>query len=372
MEVYGKDLMAFMDSWAPQSLAEPWDHPGLQAGNPDKPVRKVMAALDVTKAGTAYAAAHHVDMIISHHPFLFKGMKTVDLRTEKGQILAELLGHGILAFAAHTNLDTAEGGVNDTLAAAIGLSHCEGLVPVREEEMEKIVVYVPSSHAAAVRKAMEEAGAGVIGAYRGCSFSAGGTGRFIPEEEAHPFLGTAGKEEEAPEERIETCCLAGDRERILAAVRKAHPYEEPVCDVYALKQGSRWDRMGRIGLLEKEMDPWDAARYIQKKLGIPQVKLAGPVDHPVRKVAVLGGAGTQFAPLAKKAGADLYLTGDVKYHEAQDAAALGLLVMDGGHFYTERVIIPEIARRLRETAEKEHWDLEVLEDPTASDVFMYR
>lgn len=372
MEVYGRDLMALMDAWAPQSLAESWDHPGLQAGNPDKSVRKVMAALDVTKENAAYAAAHHVDMIISHHPFLFKGLKTVDLRTEKGQILAELLCHGILAFAAHTNLDTAEGGVNDRLAAAIGLTGCEGLVPVKEEALEKIVVYVPASHSAAVRQSMEEAGAGIIGAYRGCSFSAAGIGRFTPERGAHPFLGKAGTEEAAEEERIETCCYAGETERILAAVRRVHPYEEPVCDVYPLARGGRWDRMGRTGYLEKEMDPWEAAQYIKEKLGLPVIKLAGPTDHPVRKVAVLGGAGIEFAALAKKAGADLYLTGDVKYHEAQDAAAMGLLVMDGGHFYTERVIIPEIARRIREKAEAAQWDLEVIEDPAASDIFMYR
>lgn len=371
MEVYGRELMALMDAWAPQSLAESWDHPGLQAGNPDKPVRKVMVALDVTMENIAYATAHHVDMIISHHPFLFKGLKTVDLRTQRGQILAELLGNGILAFAAHTNLDVAEGGVNDSLAAVIGLTNCEGLIPVNEEALEKIVVYVPASYSTAVRQAMEEAGAGIIGAYRGCSFSAAGIGRFTPKIGAHPFLGKAGTEEEVEEERVETCCYAGETERILAVVRKVHPYEEPVCDVYSLDSGSRWNRMGRIGYLEKEMDPWEAAQYIKGKLGLPVIKLAGPLDHPVRKVAVLGGAGIEFAALAKKAGADLYLTGDVKYHEAQDAAAMGLLVMDGGHFYTERVIIPEIARRIREKAKAAQWDLEVIEDSAASDVFIY-
>lgn len=372
MEVYARDLMALMDEWAPPRLAESWDHPGLQAGDPDQPVRKVLTALDVTRANTAWAKAHGVDMIISHHPFLFKGMKTIDLRTEKGKILSDLLTARICTFAAHTNLDTARGGVNDVLAAALGLTGSTGLVPVMEDKMAVITVYVPPSHGEAVRRAMAEAGAGVMGAYSGCSFTSCGTGRFLPGDGAHPFLGEAGHEEAAKEERIETFCHVSEVKAVLAAVRAVHPYEETVCHVHSLDGTGRLEMMGRVGFLPHPMPAWDAAEYIREKLGIPVIKLAGPADHIVQKVAVLGGAGIEFAPLAKAAGADLYLTGDVKYHEAQDAAALGLLVMDGGHFYTERVIIREIARRIRMKAASSGWDLEVIEDPSAADIFMYR
>lgn len=371
MEIRAKDIMQLMDAWAPPALAESWDHPGLQAGDPEQPVHALLVSLDLTRANLDYALSHGIDMIVSHHPFLFKGMKTIDLRTEKGRMLADLLSHSICAFAAHTNLDTAQEGVNDALAEALGLRNCTGLVPVHQKKTYKLVVYVPASHADAVRRAAVEAGAGAVGAYTHCSFSSTGTGRFLPGTEAHPFLGRAGQEETAEEVRIETFLGEDQIEAVEAAIRAVHPYETPVWDLYELAGGGPWDMMGRVGDLPRPMSGQEAVLYIRDRLGMPVIRCAGDREKTVRRAAVLGGAGAEFMGLARKAGADLYLTGDVKYHEAQEAAAMGLLLVDGGHFHTEKVIIPRMASKIRQAAAEKGWDLTVVEDPAAEDVFSY-
>ena len=371
MPVQVKDIIDLMDAWAPRRLAEKWDNPGLQVGNRAADVRRVLVSLDLTLANIRWAAAHDVQMIVSHHPFFFHGLKCLDTETERGQMIAALLASGITAFAAHTNLDTAQGGVNDALAEALGLSDCAGLVPVTEEALCKLIVYVPKSHADAVREALKASGAGFIGAYSGCSFVASGTGYFTAEEGTHPFLGTVGAEEAAEEVRIETCAYEGNLPAVVAAMLAVHPYEEPVYDVIRLAQSGKKEMMGRVGFLSKEMSGAEAVSYIKEKLGMPVIRFAGDEKKRVRRVAVLGGAGAEFADLAQKAGADLYLTGDVRYHEAQEAAGKGLILVDGGHFYTERVIVPKLAARLRETATEKGWTLDVVEDPVAADSFSY-
>lgn len=372
MEITAKTLMDFMEEWAPQSLAERWDHPGLQAGDPARPVRKVLVSLDLTKENARYAAENGVDMVISHHPFLFRALQKVDLSTEKGKILALCLSRGICAFAAHTNLDTAAGGVNDALADVLELKNRRGLVPIHEKRLFKFIVFVPALQEDEVRRAIADAGAGSLGAYSRCSFSSRGIGRFLPGVDAHPFLGKPLEEETAEEVRIEAVVREEKISAVLSAMRAAHPYEEPAYDLYPMACGGVWDMMGRVGELPREMAGLEAVDYIKEKLGLPVAKFAGNPDRRVKTVAVLGGAGVEFASMAAKAGADLYLTGDVKYHEAQDAAAEGLLVVDGGHYYTERVVVPVIAKRLREAAEKHGWEITVIEDPVGKDIFEYR
>ncbi len=371
MPVQVKDIIELMDTWAPRRLAEKWDNPGLQVGNLSAEVRRVLVSLDLTLANIRWAAAHDVQMIVSHHPFFFHGLKCLDTETERGQMIAALLADGITAFAAHTNLDTARGGVNDVLAETLALSDCVGLVPVTEEALCKLVVYVPKTHAAVVREALKKAGAGFIGQYSGCSFAAEGTGYFTAEDGAHPFLGKIGAEEAAEEVRIETCAYEKDIPAVTAAMLAVHPYEEAVYDVYRLAQGVKKEMMGRVGNLPREMSGEEAVAYIKEKLGMPVIRFAGDAKKHVRRVAVLGGAGAEFADLAKSAGADLYLTGDVRYHEAQEAAAKDMILVDGGHFYTERVIVPKLAAHLRETAAEKGWELEIVEDPVAGDSFCY-
>lgn len=345
MTIQAKDLISLMNEWAPPELAEAWDHPGLQAGDLETPVTKVMTALDLTEENVDRAAAEGVSMIISHHPFLFKPLHAIDLSTYKGRVIAKLIRHNIVSFAAHTNLDTAEGGVNDALATALGLTDLTGLVPEKADRMMKLVAYVTPIQARTfhfyVKKKYPD-----------------GVKQYYLLDDNDDFTDNA-KMEMSVQESVLPAVVADLKEHCGGVEY----------DVYVLKSGAHHHFMGRIGSLPHPMKGREALSYIKEKLGIPNLRYAGHADSTVKRVAVLGGAGSEFAPLAKAKGADLYLTGDLKYHEAQDAARLPLLIADGGHFYTERVIVPALAARIRKEAEKRGWNLEVLEDSGAEDIF---
>jgi dinuclear metal center YbgI/SA1388 family protein len=371
MEIQAGRIIEVMNQWAPPELAESWDHPGLQIGSAKKKVRKVLVALDVTAENAAYAAEHGVDMIISHHPFLFRALQQIDTDTEKGRTAALLCAGDICVFAAHTNLDSADGGVNDVLADRLELHNRRGLIPVCSRELCKLAVYAPEESAETIRHALDASGAGAAGQYSGCSFSMKGEGRFTPQEGAHPFIGAVRRPETVREVKIETILPESLVSKAVEAMLRVHPYEEPAYDIYRLKnQGRRWS-MGRIGEWEKPLPGPQALAYVRSRLGLSVLRCSGCTDRMVSTVAVLGGAGAEFAEAARKAGADLYVTGDVKYHEAQEAASSGLLLADGGHFGTEKWIIPAMAARLSKEGEKRGWDVRFEEDPTAADIFQY-
>lgn len=345
MKITAQHLISLMNEWAPPSLAEKWDHPGLQVGNSQVPVQKVLISLDLTEENVDRAIRDGVSMIISHHPFLFKGLHELDLSTYKGRVIEKLIKHDILAFAAHTNLDTAEGGVNDALAAALDLKEIRGLVPEKTYPMYKLAAYVTPTAAKAFYYHVKEAYGEDVGHY------------YLLDDE----------DDMTEEAKMEMNVLAPSLPSLLADLKtycgKVH------YDIYPLENGEEREYMGRVGSLPTEMSGIEALQYIKEKLGIPDLRYAGDVERKVKTIAVLGGAGSEFAELAKAKGADLYLTGDLKYHEAQDAARLGLLIADGGHFYTERVIVPTLAKRIREVAKEKGWELEVVEDSDAKDIF---
>ncbi len=345
MQIQAKHIIQWMNEWAPKSLSEKWDHPGLQVGNQEIPVQKVLISLDLTEENVDLAIEEGASMIISHHPFLFKAIHELDLSTYKGRVIEKLIKHDILAFAAHTNLDTARGGVNDALAAALELSHTTGLVPEKEEKMYKLAAYVTPTAAKAFYHHVKESYPGQAGHY------------YLLDDEDN-MTGEAEMEMNVLESALPA--LLKDLKDRCGDVHY---------DIYPLQNGGNQEYMGRIGDLPHVMSGQEALAYIKEKLGIPVLRYAGNRDIEVQKVAVLGGAGSEFAELAKAKGADLYLTGDLKYHEAQDASRLGLLIADGGHFYTERVIVPYLAERLRKAAQEKSWDLEVVEDSEAEDIF---
>ena len=345
MRIQAKDLMNLMEEWAPRALAEKWDHPGLQVGNPNQKGEKVLISLDLTEEAVDFAVEQGISMIISHHPFLFKAFHELDLTTYKGRVIEKLIKNDILAFAAHTNLDTADGGVNDALADSLGLANPEGLVPEKEEPMYKLAVYLrPAVAKAFCRCAKNKYPVGTANYY------------LLPAdddmmEESKLEMNVAG--------HVLPCVL----QELKDYAGDAH------YDVYELQNGKKCEYMGRIGNLPYEMDGKEALRYIKKKLGIPVLRFAGCSDIKVNRMAILGGAGSEFAALARAGGADLYLTGDLKYHEAQDASRLGMLIVDGGHFYTERIIVPALAQRMQKEAEMRGWDLKVIAYESQQDIF---
>ena len=371
MAVTVGEIVNVLMEWAPLSLKESWDNPGLLIGSPDEKVNKVMVTLDVMMDGVDYAVRHGVDLIVSHHPVIFSGIKALRTDTYDGEMYRKLLAHGISVYSAHTNLDSADGGVNDVLARRLGLKEIKGFVPGAEERLYKIAVYVPRDHADAVRQALAKGGAGFTGNYSDCSFSVGGEGRFRPRPGARPFIGTVGKVETVAEVRIETIVPQGRLKETLREVVAAHPSEEPAYDIYPLANEGRRCAMGRVGLWPTPEPAGIVLQKIKRALRRDVLPFVGDVDTMVTKVALLGGAGAGFMKEAKGAGAQLYVTGDIKYHDAQEAVKLGLVAADGGHFGTEYPVVSDLLERLRAAGRERKWNVDCVGDPTSHDMFHY-
>lgn len=369
MAVNAKVIIDAMEKWAPPHLAESWDNVGLQLGSPLQSVRKILVALDVSQQTTEYAQQHHFDMIIAHHPLVFKPIKNLRTDLPQGRLLAALLKADIAVFAAHTNLDITEGGVNDVLAAKLQLAACQPLAVTQRERLFKIVVFVPPAQADAVGRAMGDAGAGHIGQYSHCQFTSAGTGSFLPLPGATPFIGEVGCLEQTAEVRIETIVPERMRSQVLAAMLAAHPYEEVAYDLYPLENSGRAMGLGRIGQLTAPMSLAACVEQVKQALAIPHVRVAGARRECVQTVAVCGGSGASLIGAAAAAGADVLVTGDVKYHEAQAAAEAGIVLLDAGHFATERPVVDAIVQHLRACAAAEDWLVEVTAYPMECDAF---
>ncbi|WP_289001778.1 Nif3-like dinuclear metal center hexameric protein [uncultured Megasphaera sp.] len=369
MSIQLSKIIKVMESFAPPYLAEKWDNPGLLVGSPKQEIRRALVTLDVTKETAAFAAEKGYDLIISHHPVIFS--KLANLRTDRydGQLFQKLLSHNIAVYSAHTNWDSAARGVNDILAETIGLTNIRGLVPVHTEQLYKFAVYVPADYAEAVRTAMGDAGAGFIGGYSHCMFSVAGEGQFKPRAGTHPFIGTVGELEKTPEVRIETIIPASRLNLLLSAMKMAHPYEEPAFDIYPVDNEGTAYYCGRIGTLPQPETARHVLRKIKRALNLQILTYAGNEDLVVKEVALCGGAGASFIADAAAAGAQLYLTGDVKYHEAQDAVKRGMVIADGGHYGTEIISIPVLAQRLQAAAKERDWQVCFQADPTSKDMF---
>lgn len=371
MAVQLQKIIRVMESFAPPVLAEKWDNPGLLVGNPDDEIDSVLLTLDVTMESVDYAVHHNIGLIISHHPVIFNKLAAIRTDTYDGRLLQKLLVHHIAVYSAHTNWDSAEGGVNDILASRIGLIDVSGLVSVTNEQLYKFVVFVPTSHADAVRKALGEAGAGFTGRYSQCMFSSEGEGQFMPLTGTHPFIGEINKLERTGECRIETVIPKSRLALMMSAVRMVHPYEEPSFDIYPLANPGKTYTLGRIGSWPEEEPARIVLRKLKRQLGIQILSYAGNEDTLIHKIAVCGGAGASFLGQAKAAGAELYLTGDVKYHEAQEAVKKGLVIADGGHFGTEIGSMEILTQRLQEAGNKRNWNIEWTKDPTSCDIFKH-
>lgn len=348
MRLNAQKLMRYLEELAPKRLALDWDNVGLQVGSPKAEVNKILVALDVNEDVLAEAAGAGADFIITHHPLFFHPLTAVRTDLRPGTLIAEALAKGIGIYAAHTNLDLAGGGVNDALAKRLELTDVKILQSRGHQALEKITVFVPADFADAVRDALSSAGAGWIGNYSHCTFQTAGTGTFIPREGANPYLGTAGKLERVDEVRLETIVPAHLREQAVRAMLKAHPYEEAAYDLYALANEGEAYGLGRVGKTAKTMTLEEFSSHVKEKLSLRVLRVAGDPRLAVNKVAVCGGNGGDLIQAAVYAGADVLVTGDVKYHQAGDALAMGLAVADAGHDATETVVIPALCSYLQQ------------------------
>lgn len=349
MPVKAQVVISAMETWAPKRLAADWDNVGLQIGNPADDVSGVLVTLDVDEAVLAEAANSGANFVVTHHPVIFKPISHLRGDLPLGRLISKAIAAGIGIYAAHTNLDCARGGVDDILAAALGLAGIEALSATYEEQLVKLVVFVPRDHAHAVREALARAGAGYMGKYSDSAFWAEGTGFFRPREGANPYIGEEGKLEAVEEVRLETILPGELAGRVVKAMLAAHPYEEAAYDLYPLMNGGNSYGLGKIGSLPGEMSLGAVAARVKGALGIGRVRVSGDLEKPIKKVAVCGGSGASLIHKAAFRGADAFITGDIRYHDALEARRLDLAIIDAGHFATELVILPVVAEKLQQT-----------------------
>jgi dinuclear metal center YbgI/SA1388 family protein len=336
---------------APLRLAEDWDNVGLQVGDPNAAVRRVMTCLEVTGPTLAEAKRRKADAIVAHHPLIFRPMKSLLESRPAEQLARGLVEAGLGLVVAHTNLDSARWGTNEVLAEVCGLKPLEPLFAAEGEELLKFTVFTPKGHESAVIDAIARGGGGEIGAYTHCTFRTEGVGTFRGGEGSDPFIGKAGRLEEAGEYRLEAVVPAERREAVLREVLKAHPYEEPAYDFYRLARGPGPDGIGCLAAPAGPVTAEALARGLKRRLKLKSVRISGPADRIVKKIAICTGSGGSFLSRIGGTGAQAYITGEVTYHYGIEAHQRKIAVIELGHYETERIVAAPLAARLAGTAE---------------------
>ncbi|MEX2462421.1 MAG: Nif3-like dinuclear metal center hexameric protein [Paenibacillaceae bacterium] len=341
----GQTVIQLMEQLAPKHYAMPDDKIGLQLGTLNKDIRNVLVALDVTDEVVSEAIRVQADLIIAHHAIVYRPLKHLQTDSPAGKLYEKLIKHDISVYIAHTNLDVADGGVNDMMAGALGLIGLSHLEAVHTEKLKKLVVFIPETHQDQVRHAVFNAGAGGIGHYSHCSFNLSGTGTFLPGEGAEPYIGKPGQFETVSEVRFETILPESIERKVIQAMLKAHPYEEVAYDLYPLDLKGRTFGLGRVGKLVEACSVVELVRQVKEAFSVSTVRVVGDLQRVVRKVAVLGGSGSRYIQASLFAGADVLITGDIDYHSAQDALAAGLVIIDPGH-NVEKIMKQHVAEYL--------------------------
>lgn len=336
-------ITADLDALYPPSLAAQWDNVGLLLGDPAVTVGRILTCLTLTPEVAAEAVEDGFQLVVTHHPILFRGAKRLTSATAEGQTVLALAGHGIAVYSPHTAFDNARGGINDQLAALAGLIDVQPLRRADGPRQYKVVVFVPEVDFAKVSAAMFAAGGGTIGEYRECSFRVGGTGTFFGEAESTPAVGQKGRREEVAEWRLETVCLEGVVDGVIAAARSAHSYEEPAIDVYPLRAEPSSAGAGRVGRLPSPMSLSEFGSKLRAELKCGPIQMVGDPARPIERVALACGAAGEFLTDAIQSGADVFLTGEMRFHDYLAARAAGISLVLPGHYATERFAVEELA-----------------------------
>ncbi|UCC23613.1 MAG: Nif3-like dinuclear metal center hexameric protein [Planctomycetota bacterium] len=344
-----KDIAAEIEKIAPLELAQDWDNVGLLIGDEKCNVKNILLTIDVTGEVAAEAKKLKTDLIISYHPVIWDGLKQVTVEGTSG-VVYDLIRLGISVYSIHTALDSAVGGVNDGLAEIVGIVDGEPIGDYVENpggDNYKLVVFVPVKAAAKVSNAVFAAGAGIIGNYSHCGFTAEGEGSFVPLEGAKPTIGRKGKIEKVPEIRFETVVPANRLSEVISALKKAHPYETPAFDCYKLYESQNKFGLGRIGKLAKPMQLDKIIARIKKQTGAKAIGAIGRGKRLVKKAAVCAGSCGKIINSVIAAGCDLYVTGELKHHHALAAQEAGLTCVCLSHSVSERFILKKFAKQLQ-------------------------
>lgn len=341
------EITRLLETIAPLSLQESYDNSGLIVGHPEKEVQRALICLDATEAVIDEAIEAKCDLVIAHHPIVFGGLKKINGKNYVERVVIKAIRHDISIYAIHTNLDNVlKQGVNSKIADLLGLEDRKILRPMADELL-KVVVFVPTAHLEAVRQAMCDAGAGKIGHYDECSFSSEGRGSFRGDEHSNAFVGEKNRLHFEPENRLEVIVPTYQLSAVLKAMVSAHPYEEVAHDIYPLKNSHAETGAGMIGRLGADMSKAEFLRHVKSRMQADTIKYTATSKDTIRTVAICGGSGSFLIGDALRAGADAYVTGDIKYHEFFDGENQ-LMICDIGHYESEQFTINLIGDLLLE------------------------
>jgi dinuclear metal center YbgI/SA1388 family protein len=342
------DILAALEAKWPRSWALPDDPGGLQVGDPEKPVARLLVALEAGDAVVGEAEKRGAGLLLTHHPLLYRPLAEIREDQGTGSLVARIIRAGLAAVSCHTNLDVAPGGLNDHLARLLGLTQTEPLAAVGGEASYKLAVFVPVGYEEKVRQALFAEGAGIIGHYSHCSFAARGQGTYLPSAGARPFKGEVGALSRAEESRLEVLVPESRLNAVVAALKQAHPYEEAAFDLYPLKNSGPPLALGRVGNWPEPLAFDAALDRLKEAFQVPAVRVWGRPPVRVDRVAVLGGSGGDLAAAAHGKGARLYVTGEVRHHQAAPWHWEDFAIAEVGHFASEIVFMPVWAEQLRE------------------------
>jgi dinuclear metal center YbgI/SA1388 family protein len=328
------EVIAALETFAPPAYQENYDNAGLITGDKSWQVTGVLCCLDSTEAVLDEAIRKGCNMVIAHHPIIFSGLKRITGKHYVERVIIQAIKHDIAIYAAHTNLDNVRMGVNERIAQKLQLSKCR-VLDTRRQVIKQLHFYVPVESAEKVKQALFDAGAGQIGEYAECSFSQEGVGTFKPSEIANPVVGKKGERHHEPEMRVELTFPHFLEAKVLAALNQAHPYEEVAYGVVTLDNHHQLVGSGLLGELEEPVDEKDFLHFLKEKMQTDCIRYTALVGKKVKKVAVCGGAGSFLLPHAISAGADVFITGDFKYHQFFDADSK-VVIADIGHYESEQ------------------------------------
>jgi dinuclear metal center YbgI/SA1388 family protein len=337
MQATVQRIMSYMEDIAPASIAMPGDPVGLQLGDPDAEISKILVALDPDQTALDEAIACGAEMLVTHHPLFYNKLSSIDESTPAGHFVASAIRNRRHIFCAHTNFDVAPQGVSHQLLKRLGLK-AESLMLLEKtgnEQLLKLVVFIPVGHEDDIREALVDAGAGQIGSYSHCTFQTEGQGTFMPADGTKPFIGSSCQLETVDEVRLETILPATRRSNVLRALLQAHPYEEVAYDLYPLDLEGRAIGMGLLVDLAEPLTIDILLQICRERLKTESIRFATSAKTLIKRVALCGGSGGSLIEHAAYRRADLFISGDFRYHDLKLAQSLGIALIDAGHDSTE-------------------------------------